>query len=181
MADIWKLIRENVKTITPYSPGKSSREVMEELGLSEVTKLASNENPLGPSAKAIAAMQATLPEVGVYPDPTWTELRGALAEFYETDGDTGKMVVSVPPNQMYVSTLYNMFNAPVGGQVVMAMAQTGGGGTLGDAQCYAVACTQFDADGFMFMGNWEATQQKGESMGYLPRWDRDQDVCTAAE
>lgn len=85
MPDIWKLIRESVKTITPYSPGKSSREVMQELGLTEVTKLASNENPLGPSPKAIAAMQAALGEVHVYPDPTWAELRAALGAHLDFD------------------------------------------------------------------------------------------------
>lgn len=83
MADIWKLVRDNVKTIVPYSPGKSSREVMEELGLTEVTKLASNENPLGPSPKAVAAMQQALQEVHIYPDPTWAELRAALGAFYD--------------------------------------------------------------------------------------------------
>jgi histidinol-phosphate aminotransferase len=83
VADIWKLVRDNVKTIVPYSPGKSSREVMEELGLTEVTKLASNENPLGPSPKAVAAMQQALQEVHIYPDPTWAELRAAIGAFYD--------------------------------------------------------------------------------------------------
>ncbi|NSW57994.1 MAG: histidinol-phosphate transaminase [Armatimonadetes bacterium] len=85
MAGIWDLVRENVKTITPYSPGKSSREVMEELGITEVTKLASNENPLGPSPKAIEAMSAALQDVYIYPDPNWTELRAVLGEFYSVD------------------------------------------------------------------------------------------------
>lgn len=85
MPDIRTLIRPSVKTIVPYSPGKSSKEVTQELGLTEVIKLASNENPLGPSPKAIAAMQAALSEVHVYPDPLWTDLRIALGEFYQVD------------------------------------------------------------------------------------------------
>lgn len=85
MPDISSLIRPSVKTIVPYSPGKSSKEVMDELGLTEVTKLASNENPLGPSPMAVEAMQAALSEVHIYPDPLWTDLRIALGEFYNVD------------------------------------------------------------------------------------------------
>lgn len=68
-----------VRRITPYSPGKFSKEVMEEYGLTEVSKLASNENPLGPSPQAVQAMQKVLGEVHVYPDPVCRELTGALA------------------------------------------------------------------------------------------------------
>ena len=85
MADIWDLVRENVKKIKPYSPGKSSKEVMDELGITDVTKLASNENSLGPSPKAIEAMQKVLCQSHIYPDPTWAELRAALGEFYDMD------------------------------------------------------------------------------------------------
>lgn len=73
------LIRDTVKRITPYSPGKDSAEVMRELGITEVTKLASNENPLGPSPTAIEAMQAAVSQVHLYPDPQCTELTAALA------------------------------------------------------------------------------------------------------
>jgi len=83
--DIWSLVRESVRQITPYSPGKSSKEVMEELGIEEVTKLASNENPLGTSPKAIEAMQRALQDVYVYPDPNWVDLRRTLGEFYAVD------------------------------------------------------------------------------------------------
>ncbi len=74
------LIRATVKRITPYSPGKSSVEVTKELGIEEVTKLASNENPLGPSPLAIEAMQKAAAEVFVYPDPLCVELTQALAD-----------------------------------------------------------------------------------------------------
>jgi len=57
LTNIWQLARPSIKKIKPYSPGKSSQEVKEELGIAEVTKLASNENPLGPSPQAVAAMQ----------------------------------------------------------------------------------------------------------------------------
>lgn len=74
-----EIVCECMRRITPYSPGKSSQEVMEELGLTEVIKLASNENPLGPSPKAIAAMQQVLGESHIYPDPVCRDLTLALA------------------------------------------------------------------------------------------------------
>ncbi|MFN8091873.1 MAG: histidinol-phosphate transaminase [Vicinamibacteria bacterium] len=62
-----------------FEPGKPIGEVKRELGLTEVVKLASNENPLGPSPKAVAAAHAALAEVNRYPDPQATELRAALS------------------------------------------------------------------------------------------------------
>lgn len=85
MTDIWELVRPNIKQIKPYSPGKSSKEAMEELGLTAVTKLASNENPLGPSPQAIAAMQQAAAEVYVYPDPLCRDLTAALAAHWQVD------------------------------------------------------------------------------------------------
>ena len=49
-----------------------------ELGLTDVVKLASNENPLGPSPKAVEAAHAVVAGVNRYPDPQATELRAAL-------------------------------------------------------------------------------------------------------
>lgn len=74
------LIRRTVKRITPYSPGKSSAEVFEELGITDVIKLASNEHPLGPSPLAIKAMQEAAADTAVYPDPLCVELTQALAD-----------------------------------------------------------------------------------------------------
>lgn len=76
------LARPNVLKMEPYKPGKPIEEVKRELGLSEVIKLASNENPLGPSPKAVEAMQAALRQVHFYPDGYAYELRDALADFY---------------------------------------------------------------------------------------------------
>ncbi|NTW66977.1 MAG: histidinol-phosphate transaminase, partial [Nitrospirae bacterium] len=47
-------VSENIKTISPYVPGKPIEELERELGISGSIKLASNENPLGPSPKAVA-------------------------------------------------------------------------------------------------------------------------------
>ncbi len=57
-----------VAALRPYEPGKPIEELQRELGIGEPVKLASNENPLGPSPKAVAAMRAALGEVNRYPD-----------------------------------------------------------------------------------------------------------------
>lgn len=72
-------IRPNVLTMHPYSPGKPVDEVKRELGLERVVKLASNENPLGPSPKAVAAVQAAASKMHIYPDGAAHDLRTALS------------------------------------------------------------------------------------------------------
>jgi histidinol-phosphate aminotransferase len=63
--------------VRPYVPGKPASEVRRELGLLDVVKLASNENPAGPSPRALAAIRDLLPELHLYPDGG-DELRRAL-------------------------------------------------------------------------------------------------------
>ena len=63
----------------PYVPGKPAEELQRELGLDEVIKLASNENPLGTGAKVAAAIAATLPELTRYPDGSGFALKTALS------------------------------------------------------------------------------------------------------
>jgi len=71
-----------VRQLVPYQPGKPIEELQRELGLTEIVKLASNENPLGPSPKALAAMQAVLPDLALYPDGSGYRLKNALAANY---------------------------------------------------------------------------------------------------
>ncbi|MBU0610220.1 MAG: aminotransferase class I/II-fold pyridoxal phosphate-dependent enzyme, partial [Armatimonadetes bacterium] len=82
------LVCQCVRRITPYSPGKFSKEVMEEYGITEVIKLASNENPLGPSPKAVAAIREAAGDVHVYPDPVCRELTAKLAARLEVCEDS---------------------------------------------------------------------------------------------
>ncbi|NLG85079.1 MAG: aminotransferase class I/II-fold pyridoxal phosphate-dependent enzyme, partial [Firmicutes bacterium] len=79
MVDWEDLARPNIFHIPPYVPGKPIEEVERELGLTDVVKLASNENPLGPSPKALAALKDELPGVSFYPDAGATLLRDSLA------------------------------------------------------------------------------------------------------
>jgi len=70
---------ENVRTLAPYVPGKSIEELERELGISGIIKLASNENPFGPSPHALAAMHATLSDAWLYPDGSGYVLKHKLA------------------------------------------------------------------------------------------------------
>jgi histidinol-phosphate aminotransferase len=65
--------------IKPYVPGKPIEEVKREYGLSDVIKLASNENSLGTSPKVLAALQTAFGQLNFYPDPQAYDLCRALA------------------------------------------------------------------------------------------------------
>ena len=77
---IASLLRACVSRLTPYFPGKPIEEVKRELGLEDVIKMASNENVLGPSPRAIEAIRNMAPQVFYYPEGSAPELRMALAE-----------------------------------------------------------------------------------------------------
>ncbi|MFC0211683.1 histidinol-phosphate transaminase [Paenibacillus chartarius] len=72
--------RQAVLQLKPYSPGKPIWEVQREHGLDRVVKLASNENPLGPSPLAMEALLRSAAELHRYPDAGFSELRSALAD-----------------------------------------------------------------------------------------------------
>lgn len=69
--------------MTPYSPGRPIEQVQRELGLDHVVKLASNENPMGPSPKAIEAVRIAAESMHVYPDAAAHDLRWAIANTYQ--------------------------------------------------------------------------------------------------
>jgi histidinol-phosphate aminotransferase len=73
------LARPAILRLQPYSPGKPIEEVEREYGLTDIVKLASNENPLGPSPRATAAMERALGEVRLYPDNECYLLTQALS------------------------------------------------------------------------------------------------------
>jgi histidinol-phosphate aminotransferase len=73
-------IPEHIRGIAPYVPGKPIEETERQLGLRQVVKLASNENPLGPSPRAVKAIRETAGRVHRYPDGGAVDLRQALAE-----------------------------------------------------------------------------------------------------
>ena len=71
---------ENIKEITPYPPGKPIEELEREYGISGSIKLASNENPFGPSPAALKAMRSALENLHRYPDGSCYYLNRAVAE-----------------------------------------------------------------------------------------------------
>ena len=84
---IEKLVNPHIRALSPYVPGKPIEEVERELGIVGSVKLASNENPLGPSPKAIEAIAAALADVNRYPDGACFELRAKLSERLGVGGD----------------------------------------------------------------------------------------------
>jgi len=76
------LVRKNILKSCPYLAGKPIEETKREFGLREVIKLASNENPLGPSPKAIKAIKAALSGINRYPDSRGFYLKNKLAKLY---------------------------------------------------------------------------------------------------
>src|SRR5690606_37575861 len=82
--DFLTLAQPGVQKLSPYVPGKPVDELARELGLdpAKIVKLASNENPLGPSPRALEAIRGELAELTRYPDGNGFELKRKLAERY---------------------------------------------------------------------------------------------------
>jgi histidinol-phosphate aminotransferase len=81
MSDFSQFVPKHVRNLSGYTPGKSLRQAQQESHVNCV-KMASNENPFGPSPKAVEAMQAVLAESNFYPDNDAIELRQKLAEHH---------------------------------------------------------------------------------------------------
>jgi histidinol-phosphate aminotransferase len=77
----------HIDSLIPYPPGKPLEELEREYGIRDSIKLASNENPLGPSPKAVAAIQNALARLHRYPDGSGYYLRRKLSEKYQLDFD----------------------------------------------------------------------------------------------
>lgn len=81
------LVKDNICRLKPYLPGKPIEEVEREFGITNVLKLASNENPLGPSPKAVEAMMKAIGNVALYPDGSSFYLIKALANHCDVTAD----------------------------------------------------------------------------------------------
>jgi histidinol-phosphate aminotransferase len=82
MSDYSQFVPEHVRSLRGYTPGKSPRQAQQESHVNCI-KMASNENPFGPSPMAVRAMQAALTESNFYPDNDALELRQKLAEHHK--------------------------------------------------------------------------------------------------
>ncbi|MCH8262028.1 MAG: histidinol-phosphate transaminase [Proteobacteria bacterium] len=84
--DLFKLATPGVAGLQPYQPGKPVEELERELGIENIVKLASNENPLGPGVKAKQAILSTS-EISRYPDGNAHGLKMALAKYHDVNVD----------------------------------------------------------------------------------------------
>jgi histidinol-phosphate aminotransferase len=84
---ICDLAVDAITKLHPYQPGKPVSELQRELGLSEIVKLASNENPLGPSDSVKQAVSSALEDVSLYPDGNGYYLKQALAGKHAISSD----------------------------------------------------------------------------------------------
>jgi histidinol-phosphate aminotransferase len=111
------LVRPSVLTQPVYEPGKPIEDVARELGLDPawIVKLASNENPFGPSPRALAAARKALEQGQLYPDGGCTALRQSLARAHGLDA--GQFVVGNGSNEI-IELLGHLFLGP-GDEAVM--------------------------------------------------------------
>ena len=91
-------VPEYIKSLTPYVPGKPVEELERELGITGSIKLASNENPLGPSPKAVAAIKKAAEGLNRYPDGSGFYLSQALTKKYGVD--PGQIILGNGSNEL---------------------------------------------------------------------------------
>ena len=137
MSNIWDFANQQLKDLVAYEPGKPIEEVARERGLKpeDIIKLASNENPLGPSPKAIEAMQQAVKEVHIYPDGGSYKLRQALAAKF--DLEMGNIILGCGSNEViefighaFLKEGDNVITAEHAFLVYKLMAKVFGAGTI---------------------------------------------------
>ncbi|MBL4638630.1 MAG: histidinol-phosphate transaminase [Proteobacteria bacterium] len=129
-----------VTKLQPYVPGKPIEELQREYGISDIVKLASNENPLGPSPLVLQAVNAASKELTRYPDGNGFSLKTALAEKYQlnvnqiTLGNGSNDVLELiarafvsPEDEVmysqYAFAVYPLVTQAIGAQAVVAPAK----------------------------------------------------------
>jgi len=110
------IFRKELASFRPYVPGKSIDEVQKEYGLQRIVKLASNENPLGPSHMAIEEIRKQLETIHLYPDPASASLRGKLSE--QLDMPLDQIVVGNGGEQILLLVAQTFINE--GDEAIMA-------------------------------------------------------------
>lgn len=85
--DFIGLAKPQIQALQPYQPGKPIEELQRELGLSDIVKLASNENPLGLSPKVKAVLSESLDQLTLYPDGAGFYLKSALSERFDVPAE----------------------------------------------------------------------------------------------
>ncbi len=109
-----RLVRESVRSQHPYRAGTTVEEARRRYNLARIIKLSSNENPIGPSPRVLAAM-ARVDEAHIYVNDDYAELRADLAG--RTGVDTAQVVVGHGSNEL-ARLIYSTFIDPGDGVVV---------------------------------------------------------------
>jgi len=109
-------VHPDIRSLSPYVPGKPIEALQRELGLARAIKLASNENPLGPSPKAVAALAGANEVLHRYPDGSAYRLRQAIADRWKVTRDH---VILGNGSDEILGLLARTFLAP-GDEAVMA-------------------------------------------------------------
>ncbi len=110
-------VSSDIKEIKAYVPGKPIEELERELGLTGSIKLASNENPLGPSQSALVAIRSQLKQIGRYPNGGGHQLKQALADQWKVSSE--QVLLGNGSNEI-IELLVRTFLVP-GDEVVMAV------------------------------------------------------------
>lgn len=168
--DIQSLTAPGVRGLKPYQPGKPISELEREYGLSDIIKLASNENPLGPAPAALAVMQESLGTLALYPDGGGFDLRNTLAAHHGVDAEritlgNGSNEVLVLVAEAFLTAadeaVYSQFSFavyPLAVQAVGALARiatavTTGSGQLMGHDLAAMAALVNDKTRLVFIAN----------------------------
>ncbi|WP_018291031.1 histidinol-phosphate transaminase [Verrucomicrobium sp. 3C] len=111
MTTLEDIVNPGILSLTPYEPGKPIEELAREQGFppDQICKLASNENPLGPSPKALRAIQEALPHIHLYPDGAGRLLRDAIARHH---GLSAENIVLGNGSNEIIELLFHVFVLP---------------------------------------------------------------------
>lgn len=146
MIDIRDLANQDLLDLVPYEPGKPIDDVARELGLdpSAIIKLASNENPLGPSPVAVAAMRDALAKCHFYPDGGGYHLRNGIAAHVGLE--RANVVLGNGSNEI-IELLFHTFTRPGVHEVVTSKNSFAVYELM--AQLFGLRCTKVEdnADG----------------------------------
>ncbi|HMJ12350.1 MAG TPA: histidinol-phosphate transaminase [Polyangiaceae bacterium] len=104
-----KLVTDTIELLRPYEAGKPIEELARELGVTDAVKLASNENPRGPSPRVLEAIQRAAASINRYPDAAAYRLRERLAEFHGVRMD--EIVQGAGSNEL-IDVLVRAFTTP---------------------------------------------------------------------
>ncbi len=143
-----RFYKQCIDRMRPYVPGKPIEEVERELGISNIIKLASNENPVGPSPKAVEAMSAACKSVALYPDGSCFALRQAVSEHLGVEPECLSFGTG---SDELIREIGNVFlvQGDTVVQVDPSFSQYEGAATANDCECIMVPLTpefEFDVD-----------------------------------